>query len=404
MPAQPDGDVPPLDGSLPASAQAGAESRSLSAYIHVPYCRVRCGYCDFNTYTAEELGPGANRSDWAGNLAHEVELASRVLADFPARPVSTVFFGGGTPTLLPAADLAFALERVRDAFGLADGAEVTTEANPDTLSPAYVAKLAEAGFTRVSMGMQSAVPHVLATLDRTHNPEQVPKAVQWVKEAGMQVSVDLIYGTPGESAEDWQRSVDAAVAMEPDHISAYSLIVEPGTKMGAQVRRGELPMPDEDDLADKYVAADAAFSAAGLHWYEVSNWARSADHECRHNNAYWTGQDWWGFGAGAHSHVGGVRFWNAKHPRAWADRLGQGQSPAIGREVLDADTRRLEDLMLRARIRRGMRLSELPAGTELLLEQFAKQGLVEPDEEWLALSLRGRLMADFIVRELSEYL
>ena len=404
MPTQPDGDVPPLDGSLPASAQAGAESRTLSAYIHVPYCRVRCGYCDFNTYTAEELGPGANRSDWAGNLAHEVELASRVLADFPARPVSTVFFGGGTPTLLPAADLACALERVRDAFGLAADAEVTTEANPDTLSPEYVAKLAEVGFTRVSMGMQSAVPHVLATLDRTHNPEQVPKAVQWVKEAGMQVSVDLIYGTPGESAEDWQRSVDAAVAMEPDHISAYSLIVEPGTKMGAQVRRGELPMPDEDDLADKYVAADAAFSAAGLHWYEVSNWARSADHECRHNNAYWTGQDWWGFGAGAHSHVGGVRFWNAKHPRAWADRLGQGQSPAIGREVLDADTRRLEDLMLRARIRRGMRLSELPAGTELLLEQFAKQGLVEPDEEWLALSLRGRLMADFIVRELSEYL
>lgn len=404
MPAQPDGDVPPLDGSLPASAQAGAESRTLSAYIHVPYCRVRCGYCDFNTYTAEELGPGANRSDWAGNLAHEVELASRVLADFPARAVSTVFFGGGTPTLLPAADLAYVLERVRDAFSLADDAEVTTEANPDTLSPEYVAKLAEAGFTRVSMGMQSAVPHVLATLDRTHNPEQVPKAVQWVKDAGMQVSVDLIYGTPGESAEDWQRSVDAAVAMEPDHISAYSLIVEPGTKMGAQVRRGELPMPDEDDLADKYVAADAAFSAAGLHWYEVSNWARSADHECRHNNAYWTGQDWWGFGAGAHSHIGGVRFWNAKHPRAWANRLGKGQSPAIGREVLDADTRRLEDLMLRARIRRGMRLSELPAGTELLLEQFAKQGLVEPDEEWLALTMRGRLMADFIVRELSEYL
>ena len=404
MPAQPDGDVPPLDGFLPVSAQAGAESRTLSAYIHVPYCRVRCGYCDFNTYTAEELGPGVNRSDWAGNLAHEVELASRVLADFPARPVSTVFFGGGTPTLLPAADLACALERVRDAFGLAEDAEVTTEANPDTLSPEYVAQLAEAGFTRVSMGMQSAVPHVLATLDRTHNPEQVPKAVQWVKDAGMQVSVDLIYGTPGESAEDWQRSVEAAVAMEPDHISAYSLIVEPGTKMGAQVRRGELPMPDEDDLADKYAAADAAFSAAGLHWYEVSNWARSADHECRHNNAYWTGQDWWGFGAGAHSHIGGVRFWNAKHPRAWADRLAQGQSPAIGREELDADTRRLEDLMLRARIRRGMRLSELPAGTGVLLEQFAKQGLVEPDEEWLALSLRGRLMADFIVRELSEYL
>lgn len=404
MPAQPDGEVPPLDGSLPASAAVGAADRTFSAYVHVPYCRVRCGYCDFNTYTAEELGPGANRSDWAGNLAHEVELASRVLADFPERKVSTVFFGGGTPTLLPAGDLASALGRLREAFGLADDVEVTTEANPDTLSPEYVAELAAAGFTRVSMGMQSAVPHVLKTLDRTHDPEQVPKAVQWVKDAGMQVSVDLIYGTPGESADDWQRSLEAAVAMEPDHISAYSLIVEPGTKMGAQVRRGELPMPDEDDLADKYAAADAAFSEAGLHWYEVSNWARSSGYECRHNEAYWTGQDWWGFGAGAHSHIGGVRFWNAKHPRAWADRLGQGQSPAIGREVLDADTRRLEDLMLRVRIYHGMRRDELPAGTDLLMEQFEQQGLVEPDGEWLELTLRGRLMADFIVRELSEYL
>ena len=402
----PEGDPAPADGALSPESVAHARERSLSLYVHIPFCAVRCGYCDFNTYTATELGHGASQDTYALAAARELDFSADVLRNAGAAPrsLSTVFFGGGTPTLLPADDLVMILDRARSLYGIAPDAEVTTEANPDSVTPESLAQLKAGGFTRVSFGMQSAVPHVLATLDRTHSPERVPQAVEWAREAGLHVSVDLIYGTPGESIDDWRTSLDAALAMEPDHISAYSLIVEPGTKMGAQVRRGELPMPDEDDLADKYAAADAAFSAAGLHWYEVSNWARSADHECRHNNAYWTGQDWWGFGAGAHSHIGGVRFWNAKHPRAWADRLGQGQSPAIGREVLDADTRRLEDLMLRARIRQGMRLSELPEGTELLLEQFAKQGLVEPDEEWLALTLRGRLMADFIVRELSEYL
>ncbi|MYM20557.1 coproporphyrinogen III oxidase [Brevibacterium sp. 5221] len=403
MPAQPEGEAPPRDGALPAGATADAAGRPLSLYVHVPYCRVRCGYCDFNTYTAEELGPGASRADYRPTLAREADLALRVLGAHgaPPRPAATVFFGGGTPTLLPAEVLAGVLGDLRARFGLAPDAEVTTEANPDTLTPEGLEVLAAAGFTRISMGMQSAVPHVLATLDRTHDPARIPQVVRWVKEAGMQVSVDLIYGTPGESLEDWRRSLEVACAVAPDHVSAYSLIVEPGTRLGAQVRRGQLPMPDEDDLADKYELADAAFRAAGLHWYEVSNWATGADTRCRHNLAYWADADWWGFGPGAHSHIGGVRFWNAKHPLAWTQRLAEGLSPAVGREVLDPQTREIERIMLAARVRRGLALDSLPPGAQDLVAGFGAAGLLEPDGPWFAPTLRGRLLADYMVRELT---
>ncbi|WP_349828024.1 radical SAM family heme chaperone HemW [Brevibacterium litoralis] len=409
MPAQPEGETPPLSGHLPATAAAGAGDRTFSLYVHVPYCRVRCGYCDFNTYTAEELGPGANRADYRANLAAELDLSVRVLAGsgLPERPVSTVFFGGGTPTLLAAEVLAGVLDDARSRFRFAPDAEITTEANPDTLTPEYLATLAAAGFTRVSLGMQSAVPRVLATLDRTHEASRIPQVVQWVKDAGLQVSLDLIYGTPGESVADWRTTVETAVACAPDHISAYSLIVEPGTKMGAQVRRGELPMPDEDDLADKYEIADRAFGAAGLGWYEVSNWSTGPDTRCRHNMAYWRNADWWGYGPGAHSHLGGVRFWNAKHPRAWADRLGQGHSPAIGREVLDADTRELERIMLAARIDDELTVDSLPAGATPVLAGFVAQGLLDGRALLagrFAPTLQGRLMADHMVRELVDLL
>lgn len=408
MPAQPTGEVPPRDGSLPTSVGIGAAERGLSLYIHVPYCRVRCGYCDFNTYTADDLGPGASREDYRSNLARELDLSVSTLAEAGAgdREVSTIFFGGGTPTLLAADVLAGVMDDVRARFRLAENVEVTTEANPDTLDPAYIATLAGAGFNRISMGMQSAVPHVLATLDRTHDPEKIPEVARWVKDADLELSLDLIYGTPGESIDDWRRSLDVALSNEVDHISAYSLIVEPGTKMGAMVRRGELPMPDEDDLADKYEIADSAISAAGLHWYEVSNWSTGIETRCEHNMAYWRNADWWGFGPGAHSHVGGVRFWNAKHPRAWADRLVAGESPSIGREVLDVQTREIERIMLAARIDRELRLDSLAPGSEQAIRTFVKQGLLDADgaeDGWLQPTLQGRLMADYMVRILTEY-
>ena len=408
MPAQPSGQTPPIDGSLPASAGRGTAARGLSLYLHVPYCRVRCGYCDFNTYTAEDLGPGASRDDYRSNLARELDLSTRVLSEAGAdeREVSTIFFGGGTPTMLDAEVLAGVMDDIRDRYRLAADVEITTEANPDTLDPAYIATLAAAGFTRISLGMQSAVPHVLATLERTHDPEKIPDVARWIKAAGLELSLDLIYGTPGESIDDWRRSLEVALSNDVDHISAYSLIVEPGTKMGALVRRGELAMPDEDDLADKYEIADAAMEAAGLHWYEVSNWSTSAATRCDHNMAYWRNADWWGFGPGAHSHIGGVRFWNAKHPRAWSDRLLAGNSPAVGREVLGETTQKIERIMLAARIDSELSLDSLGPGSEAAVSGFVKQGLLDGsavNEGRFAPTLQGRLMADYMVRILTDY-
>lgn len=409
MPAQPAGEPAPLDGSLPASAVVGAAERGLSLYIHVPYCRVRCGYCDFNTYTADELGPGASRSDYRPMLAAELDFvrASMDRAGFPDREVSTVFFGGGTPTLLPADVLAGVLTDVQERFRFAADAEITTEANPDTLSPDYLATLAAAGFTRVSLGMQSAVPEVLATLDRTHDAARIPQVVEWAKEAGLQVSLDLIYGTPGESLDDWRVSLEQAIACAPDHVSAYSLIIEDGTKMAAQIRRGQLPMPSDDDAADKYELADQLLGAAGYQWYEVSNYSTGPDTRCRHNLAYWHGDDWWGFGPGAHSHLGGVRMWNAKHPRAWADRLRAGHSPVIGREVLDDEVQELERIMLTARLREGLPIDSLPAAGQAEAAEFARAGLLEPsayERGIFSPTLKGRLLCDLMVRRITETL
>ncbi|WP_218681925.1 radical SAM family heme chaperone HemW, partial [Microbacterium sp. BF1] len=332
------GDPAPADGHLPADLPIDT-TVPFSAYLHIPFCTVRCGYCDFNTYTSTELR-GAKQEDYASTLISEIALARRALGDAGAlRPMDTVFFGGGTPTLLPAGDLARMLEAVTGAFGLADGAEVTVEANPDTVTPEVARTLARAGVTRMSVGMQSAVPHVLAALDRTHRPENVRTAVAAAKDAGLAVSVDLIYGAPGESLSDWEASLDAALVLEPDHISAYALIIEDGTKLARQIRRGEVPTPDDDLQADMYELADARLADGGFDWYEVSNWARTPDRRSRHNLAYWRGSDWWGFGPGAHSHVAGLRWWNVKHPAAYAQRLAAAESPAAGTERPDDESR-----------------------------------------------------------------
>lgn len=407
--ALPDGDPVPADGSLPEAALAGLGRRPFGLYVHVPFCAVRCGYCDFNTYTAEELGPaggapGASRSTYAAAAVAEVRQARRVLGEVDL-PVSTVFFGGGTPTLLDPDDLGAVVEAVAEEFGLAPDAEITTESNPDSVDAADLARLRELGLNRVSFGMQSQVGHVLRVLDRTHDPRRVPAAVGWAREAGFeQVSLDLIYGTPGESLEDWATSVDAALACEPDHVSAYSLIIEDGTALARRVRRGDLPMPDEDDLADKYALVDERLVAAGLGWYEVSNWARgmpaSGAHRCRHNELYWTGADWWGVGPGAHSHVGGVRWWNVKHPVAYAERIGAGLSPAHAREVLSPEDRRVERVLLELRLREGLPLDVLDDAGAAAVPGLRSRGLVRVEGDRVVLEDAARLVADGVVRDL----
>ena len=399
------GDPAPSDGLLPPQAADGSADRAFGLYVHIPFCAVRCGYCDFNTYTATELGGGASQDAYAATAVSEVDFAAAVLRNsgIPDRPLSTVFFGGGTPTLLPAEDLARILGAAINEWGLEPGAEVTTEANPDSVTPESLAVLKAAGFTRVSFGMQSAVPHVLKVLDRTHTPSRVPQVVQWAREAGLAVSLDLIYGTPGESLDDWRYSLETALSYQPDHISAYALIVEDGTKLAAQIRRGEVPGIDDDDHADKYELADQLISEAGLSWYEVSNWSRTPEQACRHNLAYWRGDDWWGIGPGAHSHVGGVRWWNVKHPSAYAGRLAQGLSPAAGRETLDDGTRDLERIMLEARLVSGVEISSLGESGRKAVAGLIADVLVDPALAFrgrLVLTLKGRLLADAVVRRI----
>ncbi|UOQ60782.1 radical SAM family heme chaperone HemW [Leucobacter rhizosphaerae] len=400
----PDGDPAPEDGALPERVLEGAADRRFGVYVHVPYCRVRCGYCDFNTYTASELG-GTSRGDYAGQVQQELAFGAATMArvGLPERPVSTVFFGGGTPTLLPASDLTAMLGGITRHWELADGAEVTTEANPDSVDEAYLHALAEAGFTRVSFGMQSAVPHVLRTLDRTHAPERVRLVTKWARDAGLQVSVDLIYGTPGESLADWERSVEAALATEPDHISAYALIVETGTKLAAQIRRGQVPEPDEDLHADMYELADAAFGRAGFSWYEISNWSRSPETRSRHNLAYWTGEDWWAAGPGAHSHIGGVRWWNVKHPGPYAERIARGISPAHAREVLSPEAVRDERILLETRIADGLPADLLSEIERRAIPELIADGLIDGRAAIhgrVVPTLRGRLLADTVVHRL----
>ena len=404
--ALPDGDPAPSDGRLPETALATLARAPLGFYVHVPFCTTRCGYCDFNTYTAQELGEGdgaVSRGTYADTVIAEIRLAREVLPA-SAPPVSTVFLGGGTPTLLPADDLGLILREIDAQFGIAPGAEVTTEANPETVSPSYLARLREVGFTRVSLGMQSAAPHVLSVLDRTHTPGRAEAAVAEARTAGFEhVNLDLIYGAPLETDADWQRSLDAAIGAGPDHVSAYALIVEEGTALARQVARGIVPAPDDDVLADRYVQADETLRRAGFEWYEVSNWARTPAAQCAHNLLYWRGHNWWGVGPGAHSHIGGVRWWNVKHPAGYAQRLAAALSPAAGRETLGADSRAMERIMLAVRLREGLSAAQLsPHGLIRAQEAVGRQLLDRPmwDLGRVVLTQRGRLLADAVVRDL----
>ncbi|MGB7507138.1 MAG: radical SAM family heme chaperone HemW [Mycobacterium sp.] len=373
------------------------QDRPFGIYIHVPFCATRCGYCDFNTYTPAELG-GANPDGWLAALRTELRLAATHLDVAPQ--VQTVFVGGGTPSLLGAAGLVSVLDAVRDHFTLAVGAEVTTEANPESTSPEFFAGLRASGFTRVSLGMQSTAPHVLAALDRVHSPGRALDAAREAAAEGFEhVSIDLIYGTPGETDDDLMRSADAAVEAGVDHVSAYALIVEDGTALARRVRRGEMPAPDDDVLAGRYELLDRRLADAGFSWYEVSNWARPGG-QCRHNVGYWDGGEWWGAGPGAHGYIGSTRWWNVKHPNAYAESLAGGALPVADLEQLDAETAHVEDVMLRVRLRSGLPMTVLSAPERDRAAAAIDDGLLYVRGERLVLTDRGRLLADAVVRTL----
>ena len=377
---------------------------NLAFYVHIPYCVRRCGYCDFNTYTPAELSISNDLSETSRSyidlLIKELEFARETTG---LAVVPTIFFGGGTPTLMESADLGRVISAISDHYELSPDAEITTEANPDTVTKEKLASLREAGFNRISFGMQSAVPQVLKSLDRTHNPENVLKATTWAREVGFnEVSVDLIYGTAGESLADWELTIDTALSLPISHISAYALIVESGTKLGAQVKRGEVTMPDDDETADKYLLADEKFIQAGFDWYELSNWSKKGS-ECRHNLAYWNGDNWWGLGAGAHSHVDGRRFWNVKHPAAYTQKVIESGNPMHDQELLTREEARSEEIMLQIRLATGLSLSALSESEAKSLPTFLAEGYLLPNA-WengqVVLSKTGRLMADRIVREI----
>ncbi len=397
--APPPGEPVPFDGALPVAALAGLTGRPFGLYVHIPFCATRCGYCDFNTYTARELvraGHSADRSTFHGSLITEIELAARVLG--PARPtVDTVFFGGGTPTLLAADQFAAILRAVDRNFGLSAAAEITVEANPESVTEQSLTQLREIGVNRLSIGMQSASERVLAVLERVHTPGGALGAVAAARRAGFgDVSLDVIFGTPGETLADWSRTLAAVVGADVEHVSAYALIMEAGTRLAAAVRRGAIAVPDDDLMAQEYLMADQVFDAAGLTWYELSNWARPG-HECRHNLGYWRGDNWWGVGPGAHSHVGGVRWWNLRHPGAYAARLAVGAAPGEGREVLGPVELETERTMLGIRLASGLPLHprQLPAG-----QRLQDEGLADLRGGQLVLTARGRLLADAATRAL----
>ena len=378
---------------------------NLAFYIHIPYCVKRCGYCDFNTYTPSELkiteGLAQISNSYIDLLLMEIKAAKVQVGQ--SANVPSIFFGGGTPSLMQPDDIGRVISAIKSEFTLLPDAEITMECNPDTVTKESLAAFRAIGVNRVSFGMQSAVKHVLATLDRTHNPENLLQVTTWAQEVGFsEISVDLIYGTPGESLADWQISIDAALALPITHISAYALIVEEGTKLAAQIKRGEVAQIDDDLTAEKYLVADKAFTAAGFEWYELSNWAKSGSLS-KHNLAYWLGDNWWGAGPGAHSHLNGKRFWNVKHPNLYKERVLANQSPVADSEVLEELQIESERLMLSLRLPSGVDKQSLNELQLAELSSYVESGHLD-QANWnqgrATLTLDGRLIADRILRQI----
>ncbi len=384
-------------------SQRNSATKALSFYIHIPYCTKRCGYCDFNTYTPQELNTpnlALITTPYIDSAISEIELAKERVGK---AMVPTIFFGGGTPSLMPAGEIARVIKSIEDNFELDSNIEITLEANPDTVDESYLKAIRAAGVNRISIGMQSVKSHVLAALDRTHNPENVMRASELARKVGIEhLSVDLIYGVPGESLEDWRSTFESALTLPIDHISAYALIVESGTKLAARVKRGELVMPSDDETAEKYLDFDRAAEAAGYKWYELSNWAKPGG-QCRHNISYWNGSYWWGVGPGAHSYLDGIRWWNIKHPTSYQKALTSGQSPEANSEILSEAQMRTEFIMLQIRMSEGIELAKLSSREKELAMSFRDTGHIWPSawqEGRLQLTPSGRLIADRIVREM----
>jgi oxygen-independent coproporphyrinogen-3 oxidase len=394
MAALPEGSPAPLDGNL--ANLFDLVNKPFSLYVHVPYCSKRCGYCDFNTYTPSELDREDQIESWLNSAVKEIELARRVLKE--ELTIDTIFFGGGTPSLLDSNTVDNFIQSVKSNFKLKPGLEITIEANPDSITEEKSQRWLNSGINRVSIGMQSSTKEVLKKLDRTHNPDNVSHSVDILKKSGFDnFSLDLIYGTPGESLNDWENSLKDAIALNPPHISAYSLVIEPGTKMGAQLNRGEISQVNDDEAADKYQLADEMLNKNNYSWYEISNWAKK-DKECKHNLNYWLGNNWWGIGPGAHSHVNGVRWWNHKLPKVWRELLEKQNSPALAREVLSEGQIRSEQIMLLSRLRTGLGNHELD---ENRIENLIANQLATLDANKIVLTLKGRLLADEVFRQLS---
>jgi oxygen-independent coproporphyrinogen-3 oxidase len=378
---------------------------NLAFYIHIPYCVKRCGYCDFNTYTPAELkistGPEQISNSYIDLLLQEIDSAREQIVGEITVP--SIFFGGGTPSLMQPNDIGRVISKIKSEFDLQHNSEITLECNPDTVTKDGLENFKKVGINRVSFGMQSAVPHVLATLDRTHKPENLAQATTWANEVGIsEISVDLIYGTPGESITDWQTSIDSALALPITHISAYALIIEEGTKLAAQIKRGEVPEVDDDLVADKYLIADQAFKGAGFEWYELSNWSKPGS-ESKHNLAYWNGDNWWGAGPGAHSHLNGKRFWNVKHPNLYKERIQNQQSAVADSEVLKKDQIESERLMLLLRLPSGIEKQTLNQIQLSELSEFVESGHLDRanwNQGRASLTLNGRLIADRILRKI----
>jgi putative oxygen-independent coproporphyrinogen III oxidase len=366
-------------GTEPVAARSGV-------YVHIPFCAARCDYCDFATWT-----------DRAHLVDAYVDACVRDLEQRALTPADTVFFGGGTPSLLPAHQLT----RILDAIPRVVDAEVTVECNPDSVDLDKFRAYVDAGVNRVSFGVQSMRPHVLALLNRTHDPDNVARAVDAALAAGIErYNLDLIYGTPGESLDDWASTLDAALALEPGHVSAYALTVEPGTPLGKAVAAGARPAPDDDDQATKYELADDRLTAAGLPWYEVSNWARPGD-ECRHNLIYWLGGDYVAIGCAAHGYTSGRRWWNVRTPERYVKAITTGRSAEAGDEFLNDEARAGEAAVLGLRTAGGIKLplsAADPSRVVSCLDDLGAAGLLErvgdSGHERVVLTRRGRLLGN----------